>query len=471
MRKLYLKALLFLCVIGGFIFIMDRVGIFKPDQSNFHEKRRWDSFYEFTKSNDVDVLLIGNSHLYTGINPNHLSCVLGANCFILAAPGTAIPDSYFTLKEGLTRCDPKVVVVETYGIKSSDIRKYTGGGLTLEFRSFYSRKNLIQKLLSTPFLFSPDNYLMAWSESVRGHDILFKDPKLVKKNLSGKNTYPKRRGMDLGRFTTYTKGITEESDRQYDEKGPVVDGDSFRVNRESYDYVKKIEALCDKKGIKLVFLTLPMYYKHVKNYSSWHTIVSRVIGNGYHHLDLQDPYDMELFTRDCFQNTRNVNQHMTAHGAFVADYKLADFLLDKAKVDLPDRSKSRDWRMMFYGEKGYFEHYTQEPGDTSSFMLCKDVDLGGVKVMDSVFIPGEDSGWIYMRLDKKSDLSRISGGMDMYLMVTLSDGSKERYKTHLSMDPGISPRGHYLLSTPYSGISGINSVQLETIVLLSNKDQ
>ena len=63
MKRLYLKALLFLAIIGAAIFAFDKSGIFAPDQANFHEKRRWDSFYEFTKSNNVDVLLIGKRGL------------------------------------------------------------------------------------------------------------------------------------------------------------------------------------------------------------------------------------------------------------------------------------------------------------------------------------------------------------------------------------------------------------------------
>ena len=72
MNKLYLKAVLFMAIIGAVIISVDQSGMFNPDMTNFHEKIQWDSFYDFTRSNDVDVLLVGNSHLYTGINPNHL---------------------------------------------------------------------------------------------------------------------------------------------------------------------------------------------------------------------------------------------------------------------------------------------------------------------------------------------------------------------------------------------------------------
>ncbi|MBR4755913.1 MAG: hypothetical protein IK076_03130, partial [Bacteroidales bacterium] len=73
MRKLYLKLLLLAGITAAAIVAADRSGLFKADQINNHELAMWDAFYDFTEKNEVDVLLIGNSHLYTGINPNHLS--------------------------------------------------------------------------------------------------------------------------------------------------------------------------------------------------------------------------------------------------------------------------------------------------------------------------------------------------------------------------------------------------------------
>ncbi|MBR5661659.1 MAG: hypothetical protein IKW99_08915 [Bacteroidales bacterium] len=463
MRRLYLKALLFLGIIGGIIWAIDLSGMFNPDMENFHEKDQWDSFYKFTESNDVDVLLVGNSHLYTGINPNHLSCILGANCFILASPGTTITDSYYALKEGLSKCDPKVVVVETYGVSQTRIRELTGGELTSEFRSFSSRKSILRKLASMPFLFSIDNYLSALSASIRGHDMIFKDTELIKKNLDGKNTPFKPKSLNLGRFTRFTTGITDKTERLYDEEGAVVDGNKFRVNKENYQTVRRIERLCERRGIDLVFLTLPMYEKHVENYSSWQTIMSRVIGPGQKWLDLQSPYDHELFTRECFEDTRNSNQHMTAMGALIADYKLADYIIDEVKPELPDRSKSRDWRQMFYSEKGYFENYTIESVDNWNFLLCRNVDVMGILVKDCVFLPyGNGQAQVFMRVDKKTDIALLKDGLELFMRVVTEEG-ESRSRLVVRMTPGINPRGHYSLSSEMMEMSRPKSIELEYI--------
>ena len=188
MKQLYLKLLLLMAVVGGIIFLIDRTGLFNADLNNNHEQSAWNAFYDFTKNNDVDVLLIGNSHLYTGINPNHLSCLLGANCFILASSGAPVIDTYYGLKEALTRCNPKLVVLETYGIDDKHVRKLSAGNLSNQFKSFSSRHNIFHKLVSAPVLFSSDNYLSAWSTSVRNHDFIFRDPAQIRKNKKGQKT-------------------------------------------------------------------------------------------------------------------------------------------------------------------------------------------------------------------------------------------------------------------------------------------
>ena len=110
------KVLIFSFVIVAIILFTDSKGYFNPDYSNDHTRRKWNTFYEFIKKQPVDVVLVGNSHLYTGLNPDNLSNTLGANCFILASPGTTLSDTYFCLKEGIAARKPRMAIVETFTI-------------------------------------------------------------------------------------------------------------------------------------------------------------------------------------------------------------------------------------------------------------------------------------------------------------------------------------------------------------------
>jgi hypothetical protein len=98
----------------------DSKNYFRADQRNNHVERKWKSFNKFSKTKNVDVLLCGNSHIITGIDPFVLSCAMGCNCFILGSPGVFIEDTYFTLGEALNKTKPKLVVIETYAIGSNN---------------------------------------------------------------------------------------------------------------------------------------------------------------------------------------------------------------------------------------------------------------------------------------------------------------------------------------------------------------
>ncbi len=168
-----LRIILFSFAIIAIVVLTDKRGYFNPDYSNDHTRRKWNTYYEFVKKQPVDIVLVGNSHLYTGLNPDNLSNTLGANCFILASPGTTLTDSYFCLKEAIAVNKPKIAIVETFTINDYDNHKIKDGTLSDQFKSFSARKNIVQKMLSTPLLFTSDNYVAAWSNTIRNHNFIF----------------------------------------------------------------------------------------------------------------------------------------------------------------------------------------------------------------------------------------------------------------------------------------------------------
>ena len=72
-RKVLFKAIVVIAIICSILYYTEKKEFFNPDNTNNHTLKKWDSFYSFTEKKDVDVVLIGNSHLYTGINPKNLS--------------------------------------------------------------------------------------------------------------------------------------------------------------------------------------------------------------------------------------------------------------------------------------------------------------------------------------------------------------------------------------------------------------
>lgn len=407
-KKMLLLALITMVFIAG----IDGLGLFNASTKDDHTTKKWDSFYKFTQDNEVDILLMGSSHMYTGLNPKNLSCALGVNAFVLAAPGTRIMDTYYALEEALARTNPQVVVVETYGIKASVNKELTGGNLSDQSKSFSARKNFGVKFKSSFDLFSFQNLPYAWSTTLRNHHFILNDFKQLKKNFKriGDETSSE---LFLGRFIRFKSGISESVLDRYKQEGAPVDGVQFKLNDEAKEYTNRIIELCNERKIKLVFLTLPMYKDHVTNYFFWQTELKKLLEPSFSKnctwLDLQDPYDDD-FTFMCFEDTYGKNQHMTYQGSLLAAYKFARYLNKTFPNQLPYRGNDPAWVNMFYGQEGYFENFSPRENDLRNKILIKNKQIGPAKILEIDLLPQKVGQNIFAKLQvDEAQLKQIKG--------------------------------------------------------------
>lgn len=395
------------------LYISDSKGIFDPNNKNNHTLKKWDAFYDFSEDHNVDVLLVGNSHLYTGINPKNLSARLGVNSFILASPGTHIGDTYFALKEALERTSPTHVVVETYGINEFDPYILKNGNLSDQFKSFSARKDFWIKLMSTPKLFASKNYGYAWSNTLRNHDYLLTNYEQIEANTDSKSRFSRKREdkLYLGRFVRFTTGITDSLLNIYKEKGARVKGEDYAWNEYTQKYVNKMVGLCNEKNIEIIFLTLPMYKEHISNYSAWENELKKLLAKtNKPWLNLQTSDYHDMFGPESFENTYNGNQHMTYNGSMLATHELADFIENKSGESLPDRSDKKEWRDLFYGEEGFFEHHSPNENDKKHQIIAKNMMLENIEVLEIDFVTNKNNKSLIVKIDKSkvSEVKDIS---------------------------------------------------------------
>lgn len=394
--KASLKLLFVILLLFAGLHYSDSKGYFDPDHTNNHVQRKWNSLYEFSKSNNVDVLLVGNSHLYSGVNPKNLSAALGANAFVLASPGTAIADTYYALQEALKQCEPALVVVETYGIYDFNPYELTAGQLSDQFKSFSARKNWWVKACSTPMLFSAENYPYAWSNTLRNHDFIFTNSEQLGENINliknNKQSQSQKDELYLGRYVRFISGLDDTVLDRYEKHGPVVDGSQYRYSKYAEKYVGKIVNLCERNGIEVLFLTVPMYKDHVGYYQDWKNSLNRLLSRFQKPwFDLQLPMYEKDYPPICFENTASPNQHLTYQGSLVTSYKLARYISDTLNISLPKRSEDPSWRAMFYGEEGYFENYTVNSDDEKNWQLLKNKKVGTVELEEILLIEEENN--------------------------------------------------------------------------------
>ena len=390
LRLTVVKIMTLSLLISSFVFWCDRVGIFNADTTNDHTFKKWESFYEFTEKRiPVDIMLFGNSHLYTGINPKNLSLALGSTAFIFGFPGTHIADSYFAMLEAIKIQKPKLIIVETYGINDFNPYDLTESGLSDQFKSFSARRDVVTKLISTPFLFTPDNYLYAWSATLRNHNYVFTNPELLRKNwqLSRQNVRFKARKLYLGRFVRFTSGLQKDVLKRYEVEGAPVNGADYTYSDYAAHYVEKIVSLCEQENIELLFLTLPMYEKHISNYAEWERTLSELIKSYPNKwLNMQHGSGYEGFKEFAFEDTYNNNQHMTYNGSILASYKLADFIRDSLSISLSNRAAETSWHQMFYADEGYFENFKPAPSDPNNTIICSGKEFSNIMIDECLLL-------------------------------------------------------------------------------------
>ena len=115
MKKNALKIISFLLAFvltfAGVVHVLD----FKYLDSIF----KVDSFYEL-EDNTVDVLVIGSSHAYQGINTAVLWKDFGIAAFNFCGAAQPIWNTYYYLEEALKTQTPKAIILDTYYLHMSD---------------------------------------------------------------------------------------------------------------------------------------------------------------------------------------------------------------------------------------------------------------------------------------------------------------------------------------------------------------
>lgn len=450
-KTLLLKFFILFSIVAAIVVFIDHKKYFQYYQFSGHKllERRWNSYYRFTKKHKFDVIVIGNSHVLNGINPDHLSCALGANCMMMGANGLPIKDLYFYLQEMLEQSEPKVVVLETYcfgNIKSTMTEKeLKQRAISQSLQNFSMRKSVIQKLISTPYLFPVDNYLEAWSPSIRNHNFLLRNPELILNNIQrSRNAKPEDNELYLGRYVRFTQGMSDSVLNLYKAQGSPYKCNDRVYKEDDYEYIQKTKALCQKHHVKLVFLTIPMYYKCIDDYTTYKNNLIKVLKPGdIPWLDLQELYDTALYTPKCFENIYAQNQHMTYTGSLVSSYKLAEFL-QSLNLNLPNRSQDKKWRELFYNHDGFIYNQTPSSKDTMITMLSQKAKNYGGIVVDECFTKKVRNGTLLcIKVNKEAGLQHLPSKLFATLRIRYR-GKDINTSIEISRDKLICPIKHFI---------------------------
>lgn len=379
LKKAVIKSLVFSLIIVIILSILNPIFVLKLE----HRRKLYQGLYRDSEV-PYDVVLLGSSHMHSGINPNTLWSKYGITSFNYATGGQPINVTYYLLKEVLKNHQNPIVVVDLYYL--GYIEPYGKSGyIRYVLDSMKTSKNKVEAVINT----TPKSYWITYVFPFLRFHTRWKE-------LNKEDFY-----YDYER-NYYTKGFSATHDKYgKDNNSNPFAAEKAELPPESMEYLMKIINLSKEKNFKLVFINVPYDSTISDVQPSWHknspgmfkTITEIAKNNNIPFIDYNLINDETNFD---FKSDMSNDGHMNIWGAEKISDHLGNYLMEN--YTLPDHRN--DEKYTKWNED--YAYYAQEEALTS---------LRGAKYVDE---------YLSKALDKN------------YILIALSDNY-----TGLTKDPGL----------------------------------
>jgi len=293
-------------------------------------KHLWDNQdwnnYKYAEE-DVDILIIGNSHVRTGINPLVISDLTGENVELLSAGAMNLPWAYYGLEEILQRKVPEVIVIESY---LYDVRA-RNAAYTPIARTIYG-DNVIKALPALTSVMDWSSIPYAWSPIVRYHDQWNQPISQFYKNIT--TDY-----ADINwRWNGYEYQTAIVGQVKYDTLLGTMN--PARAIPKNYPYyTEKILELGDEYGIPIIFIKVPA----VDCYGVYDAVVAEIIQNAggtfydFNTYFLDETKYLKIHFKDA--GGTPINSHQNNIGAIKSSVYLADLISQETNIVVNEENR------------------------------------------------------------------------------------------------------------------------------------
>lgn len=249
---------------------------------------------EIRNVENVDVLFIGSSHAYRGFDPREFKRE-GITAFNLGSTSQTPFNSYYMLKNHLHSTNPEVVVLDLYW----DMLVQDGLESTIDIVSNTALENEIFEMVA-----DSKNTLAFNSMLISIIQRLHTPLDFVEQKTNQEDIYV------AGGFTQTLLSENIMSEEKLDKLGPMV----VEFSNKQLSYLNKIAALCKQRGVKLVFVVVPVtkeYRNKVVNYKEYAATLQHIAAqHGVLFFDYNSRDELELHTRYDFYD----QDHLTQQG-------------------------------------------------------------------------------------------------------------------------------------------------------------
>lgn len=303
--------LAFVLTFAGIVHVLD----FKYLDSIF----KVDAFYEL-EENTVDVLVIGSSHAYQGINTAVLWKEYGIAAFNFCGAAQPIWNTYYYLEEALKTQTPKAIIFDTYYVHMSDdytdestaIKntyglKYSGTKGEAIKASFDTEKS------GNQYFFSILQYHSRYSDLNKADFYPYQANKAMYENHKGFYCYFQSEALPVRDLSVY---------------------DYYNTFTEKVDYYyRKILELANSKNIPIILTAIPFNAEayHQGFFNTAEYIAENEYGAKFYNFLTEYKSAIDLDYNTDFSDKQHLN--------YLGNTKLSNFLGDllKNEYNIPDR--------------------------------------------------------------------------------------------------------------------------------------
>ena len=260
--------------------------------------------YRSLEENSLDVLFLGTSHSYFAVDPMYIYENTGITSYVFGGPGLRFDLTYMNLEDALKTQSPSVVFLDMSAIQfdfqqtEAKCHKVLDQMPMSKSKIEYAFDNDSEEMKPLDVLFPFFRYHSRWCELGEN------DFKFVLNDLD--ETFIR------GPYVTYQTKLTEFH---------FYEDVEYVLTERNLDYLKRMKALCDEKGIELVLYKIPT--------PTWYESQSKgavELGEklGVPYLELF--YEVDKIGLDVTTDFRDENNHLNQRGAEKLSQYLSEYL-------------------------------------------------------------------------------------------------------------------------------------------------
>lgn len=337
--KKTVQLLLFWCVLGGMVLELNHITLNRRNEGCIQLA----DFYRLEEDR-VDLLCIGSSHVYYGINTCQLYDDYGIASYLLASPGQPVWISYYLLEEALKTQNPQLVLFDigTLFRREEDFGAYSWETL-ISMKPSRTKWNAIQAVnqyvdcLDAAGAFFSFPYYHSRILTLTSED--FHNTEQVRYN-GYRPEFTAISESELAKWKNkiWDGGKAEEAAGQEEGAAELPAGGKKVLTERTEHYLRQMIRLCQERGIFLLLVNSP-FANQVEEKRVAGTYI-RTIADSYGIPLIEGNYlvdEMQIdFSRDLLDAS-----HLNYYGSVKYTKYLAEWMLEHCS--LPDRRGNTDY--------------------------------------------------------------------------------------------------------------------------------